>query len=60
MGALTSENGLFADAFTGKNYKEIDKEQFNEPWWYRTTFEIPSLKEGQRVELAFDGISYII
>ena len=58
MGALTSENGLFADAFTGKNYKEIDKEQFNEPWWYRTTFEIPSLKEGQRVELAFDGISY--
>ena len=58
MGALTTENGLYADAFTGKNYKEIDKEQFNEPWWYRTTFEIPALKDGQRVELAFDGISY--
>ena len=58
MGALTAENGLYADAFTGKNYKEIDKEQFNEPWWYRTTFEIPALKEGQRVELEFDGISY--
>ena len=58
MGALTADNGLYADAFMGKNYAEIDREQFNTPWWYRTTFEVPELKEGQRAELAFDGLSY--
>lgn len=58
LGALTCENGLYQDAFVGTNYKNIDKEQFNEPWWYRTSFDIPALKDGQRLELAFDGISY--
>lgn len=58
LGALTADNGLYADAFMGKNYAEIDREQFNTPWWYRTTFEVPELKEGQRAELAFDGLSY--
>ena len=58
MGALTADNGLYADAFMGKNYAEIDRVQFNTPWWYRTTFEVPELKEGQRAELAFDGLSY--
>lgn len=58
LGALTSENGLYEDAFMGRNYADIDKKQFEEPWWYKTTFDIPALKDGQRVELAFDGISY--
>lgn len=57
MGALTA-NGLYADAFTGKNYAEIDREQFDTTWWYRTSFKVPALKEGQRAELAFDGVSY--
>lgn len=58
MGALTADNGLYADAFTGKNYGDIDREQFDTTWWYRTTFEVPALKAGQRAELAFDGLSY--
>lgn len=58
LGALTSENGLYEDVFMGRNYADIDKKQFEEPWWYKTTFDIPALKDGQRVELAFDGISY--
>ena len=58
LGSLTTENGLYSDAFMGQNYTEIDRELFNEPWWYKTSFDIPALKEGQRVELAFDGISY--
>ena len=57
MGALTA-NGLYADAFTGKNYAEIDRSQFDTTWWYRTSFEVPALKDGQRAELAFDGLSY--
>lgn len=58
MGALTADNGLYADAFMGKNYAEIDRSQFEDPWWYVTTFKTPSLKKGQRAELAFDGLSY--
>ena len=57
MGTLTA-NGLYADAFMGKNYAEIDRSQFDTTWWYRTSFEVPALKEGQRAELAFDGLSY--
>lgn len=58
MGALTEKNGLYADAFMGKNYAEIDREQFDTTWWYRTSFDVPALKDGQRAELAFDGVSY--
>ncbi len=58
LGALTAENGLYADAFYAKNYAGIDREQFDTTWWYRTSFNVPALKEGQRAELAFDGLSY--
>lgn len=58
MGALTGNNGLYADAFIGKNYAAIDREQFDTAWWYRTSFEVPALEVGQRAELAFDGVSY--
>lgn len=58
LGALTAENGLYADAFYAKNYAGIDREQFDTTWWYRTSFDVPALKEGQRAELAFDGLSY--
>ena len=58
LGALTAENGLYADAFCAKNYAGIDREQFDTTWWYRTSFDVPALKEGQRAELAFDGLSY--
>ena len=58
MGALTAENGLYADAFMGRNYAEIDRSKFENPWWYRTTFKAPALKKGQRAELNFEGLSY--
>ena len=58
MGVLTAENGEYEDAFVGRNYAEIDRERFDTAWWYRTSFDVPALKEGQRAELAFDGVSY--
>ena len=58
MGALTGDNGLYADAFMDRNYADIDRAQFDTAWWYRTSFDVPALKEGQRAELAFDGVSY--
>ena len=57
MGALTA-NGLYEDALIHMNYKEIDRKQFEEPWWYIKEFSLPALKSEQTAELAFDGISY--
>jgi exo-1,4-beta-D-glucosaminidase len=28
------------------------------PWWYRTTFRVPSAMRGRRITLNFDGINY--
>ncbi len=58
MGALTEDNGKYTDAFIGRKYADIDREQFDTAWWYRTSFDMPALKTGQRAELAFDGVSY--
>lgn len=58
LGTLTA-HGLYADAFVGTNYdKVINRDDFAEPWVYETEFTLPQLKEGQRVELDFEGISY--
>ena len=57
MGALTA-NGLYEDALIHMNYKEIDRTQFEEPWWYVKEFSLPALRNEQTAELAFDGISY--
>lgn len=58
IGTLT-EHGLYSDAFIGTNYdKVINRDDFKSSWWYVNEFEIPSLNEGQRVTLEFEGISY--
>lgn len=57
MGVLTA-NGIEPEALTAEDYARIDKKQFNQSWWYRTTFRLPALKEGEHVLLDFDGISY--
>jgi len=57
MGVLT-ENGLFEDAFTADNYKQIDKTLFNDSWWYRKEFKLPNTKGNQHIFISFEGISY--
>lgn len=57
MGVLTA-NGIEPEALTAEDYARIDKTQFEKSWWYRTTFNLPALKEGEHVLLNFDGISY--
>ena len=57
MGVLT-DNGIEKEALTADDYAKIDKTQFDKSWWYRTTFNLPALKEGEHVLLDFDGISY--
>ena len=57
MGVLTA-NGIEPEALTAEDYAKIDKKQFEKSWWYRTTFDLPSVKEGEHVLLDFDGICY--
>ena len=57
MGALTA-NGEYSDLFFGLNYQKADKTPFDVSWWYRTSFKSPVTREGQRVQLHFEGLSY--
>ena len=57
MGVLTA-NGIEPEALTAEDYAKIDKKQFEKSWLYRTTFNMPTLKEGEHVLLDFDGICY--
>lgn len=57
MGVLTA-NGLYKDIFMGDSLKNVDRQQFEKSWWYRTEFTLPELKEEQHIMLNFDGINY--
>jgi exo-1,4-beta-D-glucosaminidase len=57
MGTLL-QNGLYPDIFMGTNFKNIDKEQFNTSWWYRTEFALNEITKEKFVQLNFDGVSY--
>ena len=57
MGTLTA-NGIEPEALTANDYARINKTQFEKSWKYRTTFQLPSLNEGEHAVLNFDGISY--
>ena len=57
MGALTNA-GLYPDIFMGTDMKNIDKTQFDTPWWFCKKFELPEPDKDQHVFLHFDGISY--
>lgn len=63
------ENKVYPDPFYGENLKSIPgyktgswivmdrKSPFYTPWWYRTTFEIPSAWTGQNIKLHLNGIN---
>lgn len=58
LGALTAD-GLFEGALEGTGYySEIDRDLFKEGWWFVKRFDAPSLEDGQRAVLNFEGISY--
>lgn len=57
MGTLTAE-GIEPEALTAEDYANIDKKQFEKSWRYRTSFNMPALKDGEHAVLKFNGISY--
>ncbi|HWS01246.1 MAG TPA: glycoside hydrolase family 2 TIM barrel-domain containing protein [Prolixibacteraceae bacterium] len=58
MGALT-EAGVIKDPFFGKNLENIPKTDFQDPWWFRTTFDLEDFSsENEVARLILDGINY--
>lgn len=58
MGVLMDNGALPADLLDGFNYKNVDRTQFDAPWWWTTSFDLPKLDRNNRVTLDLDGISY--
>jgi exo-1,4-beta-D-glucosaminidase len=57
MAALVA-NGGYPDLYLGTNLGDVDKEQFKQPWWYRTEFEISAADADKVARLQFAGINY--
>ncbi|MFC9692377.1 CBM35 domain-containing protein [Kribbella sp. NPDC056951] len=48
------QNNKYPDPFFSTNMKNVDKAQFNVPWWYRTELQLGDT--GQRTYLDFSGV----
>ena len=51
------EAGIEKDPNFGDNIYKVDKAKYNRNFWYRTTFNTPSFKDGENVWLNFEGIN---
>ncbi len=50
------KSGVYKDIYLNDNLERIPKEQFNNPWWYRTEFDLE--KESAGILLKLNGINY--
>jgi exo-1,4-beta-D-glucosaminidase len=57
LGSLVADS-VYKNIFFGRNLEKIPSAQFDVPWWYRTTFTIPEIHQGQISRLQFNGINY--
>ena len=58
MGALV-EAGVIKDPFFGRNLEKIPRTDFQDPWWFRTSFDLEGFNSGSEVaRLMLDGINY--
>lgn len=57
LGSLV-DDGVFKNVFFNRNLENIPAEMFDDPWWYRKTFDIDKIDPGQVYRLRFNGISY--
>ena len=59
--AALVENGVYANPYFGMNLKKISTEPYQNPWWYRTEFELSKEQASRSAAgglLEFDGINY--
>ena len=57
LGSLAT-NGVIRDPYFGINMQSVDPEQFRQPWWFRTTFNLSGVDLKKSVSLRFNGINY--
>ncbi len=52
------DRGQYEDLYFGMNLKNVPKERFQQPWWYRTEFVLKGDNAEAVTLLEFDGINY--
>jgi exo-1,4-beta-D-glucosaminidase len=57
LGSLV-DAGVFKNVFYNRNLEKIPDSLFDDPWWYRRTFNIGKINLQQVYRLRFNGISY--
>ncbi len=58
LGSLVAD-GVFKHVFRGKNLDSVPDSIFVNPWWYRTSFRLPSKStSGNHAILKFLGVNY--
>jgi len=57
LGSLVS-TGAVEDPYFGINMQKVDPEQFKQPWWFRTSFNLDGNDLKKHVSLRFNGINY--
>lgn len=50
--------GIYKDVYFADNLKNIDKEQFKQPWWYVKELNLDSFNENENYTLLLEGINY--
>jgi exo-1,4-beta-D-glucosaminidase len=56
--AALAAAGRVEDPYFGTNLREIATGPFQQPWWYRTAFELSKDEAAKTVLLEFDGVNY--
>ncbi len=56
--ASLEKAGKYDSLYFGKNLLKVEPEQFEQPWWYRTSFQLPEKKNEYHSFLHFKGVNY--
>jgi exo-1,4-beta-D-glucosaminidase len=57
LGSLVS-TGIVEDPYFGINMQKVDPEQFKQPWWFRSSFNLKPEDLQKNISLSFNGVNY--
>jgi exo-1,4-beta-D-glucosaminidase len=57
LGSMAT-TGVIEDPYFGINMQSVDPEQFKNPWWFRTSFNLGAADLEKTISLRFNGINY--
>lgn len=58
VGGLLANDFYKFDPFYAQNFEKLNDPKFDEPWWFRRQFNMPSTEKGKTVILFLHGINY--